>query len=146
MSPLPETPESMLAVMRERSVDGSPLTAWMGFELVRCWEGEAEATLAVRPEFLQSHATVHGGVIGAAADNACCWAAATLFGPVATGGYAIEFLAPARGPVLRAQAKVLGRSRRSCVVSAQIYDEDGATRALVATALASIVAMQRGAS
>ncbi|HEU0222231.1 MAG TPA: PaaI family thioesterase, partial [Paracoccaceae bacterium] len=95
--------------------------------------------LDVRPELTQHHGTVHGGVIGTMADNACAYAAATVAGDVVTSTYTIKFLAPARGARLRALGAVLKPGRRSVVTEARIFAEDeGAPAKLVAVALATI--------
>jgi len=127
----------MLAMMRERSVAASPFTKLIGAELLSCWNGEAEMSVPVRPELTQHRGTVHGGVIGAAADNVSGWAAASLLGPVVTTNYTIHFLKPAVGDNLLARAKVVQSGRRLAVAEAKVFIEAGGERILVATATVS---------
>ena len=43
MNELPDTPEGMLRFMQQRSVEASPFAKFLGIEIVRCWNGEAES-------------------------------------------------------------------------------------------------------
>lgn len=131
------TPESMLAMFRERSVRASPFTALLGIDLLRCWAGEAEAVMAIRPELQQHHGTVHGGVLGVVVDNACGWAAASVAGPLVTAHYTVHLLAPARGERLRAIGRLIRAGRRTAVASADVYAESDGRPLLVATGMAS---------
>lgn len=141
MSGLPGTPEAMLALFRERSIDQSPVTRWTGMELVRAWQGEAEAVVPYRAGLTQHHGSFHGGVIGIAIDNVSGWAAGTLLGPAVTGSYTVHFLAPARGGRLRAVGSVVRATRRSAVVHAEVRCEDEQGSELVATGLATFIAL-----
>lgn len=132
--------EEAVRYMREVAVAGSGFSSWLGVDPVRCWDGEAELTLAVRPELTQHHGFVHGAIVGLMADNACAWAAASVAGDVVTGGYSISFLAPARGARLRAKGVVAKAGRRQVIARADVWSEDeGGSRTLVAIAQATIV-------
>lgn len=74
------------------------------------WAGEAELVIPLRAELLQHHGYAHGAVVGAAADNACAWAAASLAGDVVTSSYTLQLLAPAKGARLRAKGKSSARA------------------------------------
>ena len=117
---------------------GSPLTMLLGVDLIYCWAGESELVIPVRNDLKQAHGTVHGGVLGVAADNACGWAAASALGPLVTASYLINFLSPAKGELVRARAKIVKAARRSAVVSAEVFVENGGSRELVAVATASV--------
>jgi hypothetical protein len=58
-----ETPETMLARLAA-SVNRSPLASLLGISPTKCWNGEAELIIPIRPEVTQHHGTVYGGVIG----------------------------------------------------------------------------------
>jgi uncharacterized protein (TIGR00369 family) len=138
MTDLPTSPEEMLSYVRKRSVTASPFTAWLGIDLVRCWDGEAEMIIPLRPDLLQHMGTVHGAIIGTAADNVSCWAAASRAGPLVTANYTIHFLAPAVGEVLRAIGRTIRIGRRTAVVAADIFVEKGKASTRVATALVEV--------
>ncbi|WP_395701555.1 PaaI family thioesterase [Aquabacterium sp.] len=138
------TPESMLAMFRERSVRASPFTAMLGIELLRCWGGESELLLPVRAELQQHHGTVHGGVLGVVVDNACGWAAASVAGPLVTAHYAVHLLAPARGERLRAVGRLIRAGQRSAVAAADVFAEaQGQAPKLVASGMASFAVLDK---
>ncbi len=135
-----DSPEQAVAYMREVAVKGSGFSNWLGVEPVKVWEGESELTLAVRPEHTQHHGFAHGAIVGLMADNACAWAAASVAGDVVTGGYTINFLAPATGTVLRAKGQVVRAGKRQVVVKAEVWSEsDGAVPKLAAVAQATVM-------
>jgi uncharacterized protein (TIGR00369 family) len=136
-----DTPEAAVVYMREVAVARSGFS-WLGVEPVKVWEGEAELTLAIRPEHTQHHGFAHGAIVGLMADNACAWAAASVVGDVVTGGYTINFLAPATGNVLRAKGKVVRAGKRQVIVQAEVWSEggDGAAK-LVAVAQGTVMAV-----
>lgn len=104
------------------------------------WAGEAELVIPLRPELLQHHGYAHGAVVGAAADNACAWAAASVAGDVVTSSYTLQLLAPAKGARLRAKGKVIRAGKRQVSAEAEVFAEsdDGAPPKLVAVALALV--------
>ena len=132
--------EEAVAYMREVAVARSGFSSWLGVEPLRVWEGESELLLEMRPELTQHHGFAHGAIVGLMADNACAWAAASVAGDVVTGGYSINFVAPARGQRLRARGTVVKPGRRQVVVRADVWAEnDGADPVLVAVAQATVV-------
>lgn len=137
-----ETPASKLQRLK-RSVMTSGFSSWMGAEPLRCWDGEAELVVPLTPQLMQHHGHAHGAIIGAVADNACAWAAASLAGDVLTANYTLHLLAPARGERLRARGQVVKAGRRQLVARADVFAEAGETTKLVATAVATIARVER---
>jgi uncharacterized protein (TIGR00369 family) len=131
------SPETMLARLTA-SVCRSPLAALLDIRPTRCWNGESELIIPIRPDITQHHGTVHGGVVGIAADDACCWAAASVVGDVVTANYSVHFLAPARGEILRGVGTLVRVGKRTATARAEIYADSPDGSVLVATALASI--------
>lgn len=119
---------------------------WLGVALLRCDPGTVEIAAPIRPEIMQHHGFVHGGVVGALADTAIAWTAATAVGDVVTAGYTLQLLAPATGTRIVAAGEVLKAGRTQVSVQAKVWAEDEAgARKLVAVALAA-VARARGAA
>ncbi|HEX8902801.1 PaaI family thioesterase [Vitreimonas sp.] len=137
MSDTPTTPEAMLARLKQ-SVQKSGFTTLLAAQPIRCWQGESEILLELRPELTQHHGFAHGGVIGALADNACAWAAASVAGDVVTSSYTLHFLGPAVGDRLRAKGRVIRTGQRQVTVQADVFVETADETKLVATALATI--------
>ncbi len=132
--------EQVLDYMKKVAVGRSGFSNFLQLESVRCWEGEAEIVMAVRPEMTQHHGFAHGAIVGLMADNACAWAASSAVGDVVTGSYTINFLAPARGKRLRSRGTVVKAGKRQVVVRADVWSEAGdAEDALVAVAQATVV-------
>ncbi len=132
------------ALLRDVSLSNG-FNAWLDVELIAAGNGQVDIALPVRAELLQHHGFVHGGVVGALADIACSWAAATAAGDIVTSSYTLQFLAPAQAPRLRATASVVKAGKRQVTVEAKIYAEpDNAAPKLVALALASIAPISPG--
>ena len=127
--------------MKAVAVGQSGFSSLLGLEPVRCWDGEAEIVMTVKPEMTQHHGFAHGAIVGMMADNACAWAASSAVGDVVTGSYTINLLAPARGARLRSIGKVVKAGRRQVVVRSEVFSEDadGGDKTLVAIAQATIV-------
>ena len=117
--------EEAVAYMKSVAVDASGFTAFLGVEPLRCFEGEAELLLALRPDMTQHHGFAHGAIVGLMADNACAWAASSVIGDVVTGSYTINFLAPAKGSHLRSRGTVIKAGRRQAIVRADVWAEGG---------------------
>ena len=126
--------------MKRIAVGRSGFSNFLALEPVRCWDGNAEIVMDVRPEMTQHHGFAHGAIVGLMADNACAWAASSAVGDVVTGSYTINFLAPAKGAKLRSKGSVVKAGKRQVVVRADVWSEDQETPpVLVAVAQATIV-------
>jgi uncharacterized protein (TIGR00369 family) len=142
MTDTPASPEAMLERLKQ-SVQKSGFTTMLAAQPLKCWAGESEILLDLRPELTQHHGFAHGGVIGALADNACAWAAASVAGDVVTSSYTLHFLGPALGERLRAKGRVIRAGKRQATVQADVFAEKGGESKLVATALATIARVER---
>ena len=108
-------------------------------------EGAAVIELDIRPEFTNQHGAVHGGIVAYAADTALAFAGGAALGPdVVTSGLTIDYLAPARGSVLRAHGMVMRAAGRRAACRCELVSiaEDG-TQTLVAVAQGTIVAPEK---
>ncbi|WP_256105424.1 PaaI family thioesterase [Streptomyces sp. ODS05-4] len=105
-----------------------PFSDLLGARLVSFGAGEATLELPIRARLHQQHGFVHGGVLSYAADNALTFAAGTVgVGRPLTAGFAIDYLRPATGEILRARAAVIraGRTRVVCRCDVATIDGDG---------------------
>lgn len=129
-----------------RSAQSSGFNRWSGMRLLAAGAGQVWLEIAIREDQTQHHGFVHGGIVGALADTACSWAAATVAGDVVTSTYTVQFHAPANTALLRARATVIKQGKRNVSAEAQVFavDEDGAERR-VATALALIATVSAAA-
>ncbi|WP_321545774.1 PaaI family thioesterase [Hyalangium rubrum] len=114
----------------------------IGAELVRVEAGEVEVQLAWAAHLTQQHGFLHGGILGAALDSACGYAASTLM-PADVGvlsiEYKINFVAPARGQRFRLVGTVVKPGRTISVVEGRAYAVEGDREKLVATMSATMM-------
>jgi uncharacterized protein (TIGR00369 family) len=131
-----------LMAMGRRALAAQPFSALLGAELAVFAEGQAELSLPVRPDLLQQHGLVHGGVLAYLADNALTFAGGSVLGEAAlTSEFKINYVRPARGDRLVARATVVGAGQTQAVCRCEVYVVKGEpeTRSLCAVAQGTIV-------
>jgi uncharacterized protein (TIGR00369 family) len=69
-----------LMVLGKAVLQQQPFSQSLGTELVSFESGRAVLGLTVRPEFLQQHGFVHGGVLSYLIDNAITFVGGSLLG------------------------------------------------------------------
>src|SRR5262249_34261988 len=96
-------------------------------------------------EWTQQHGFLHAGIVATVLDSACGYAAFSLMPPGA-GVLSVEFktnlLAPARGELFIARARVVRSGRTISVCQADGTMRQGADEALVATMLATVMTVE----
>ncbi|GEC02904.1 hypothetical protein SSP24_05590 [Streptomyces spinoverrucosus] len=103
-----------------------PFSRLLGARIVAFGDGAATLELDIREDLLQHYGSVHGGVLGYAADNALTFAAGTVAnGRLITAGYTIDYLRPAVGTLLRAEARVVRAGRTRVVCRCDLFTLDG---------------------
>lgn len=116
--------------------------ATLGAELAEVAAGRAVITLPIEPRVSQQHGFVHAGVVTAALDSACGYAALTLM-PAGSEVLSVEFkvnlLAPAEGERLVGEGEVVRAGRTLTVCRGEAFAEEGSARVHVATMLATMV-------
>lgn len=124
--------------------DAQPFSRLVGAELTDVGPDSAEIRVGRRPELLQQHGYVHGGVISYLADNALTFAGGlALGGDALTSGYTIDYVRPAAGEALVARATALATARRQAVCQCSVYAVDGESESLVAVAQGTIIAVPK---
>jgi len=118
--------------------------ATLGAELTTVVQGGVEIRLPFSPNLTQQNGYLHAGAITAVLDSACGYAALTMTADdkdVLTVEFKVNLLAPAAGAVFvaRAQVKRAGRTLTVCAADAFSISDD--TEKLVATMLATIMAV-----
>lgn len=106
----------------------------LGVTLERVAPGEVDLALAFRPDLTQQHGFLHAGVITAAVDSACGYAALSLMergAAVLSVEFKVQLLSPARGLRFRARGRVVRAGRTLTVVSGEFLGDDGAVIALL---------------
>ncbi|HIY42719.1 MAG TPA: PaaI family thioesterase [Candidatus Nocardiopsis merdipullorum] len=126
--------------LAQQVLKAQPFSTLLGARLTAFGDGKATLEVDIRQDLLQQNGFVHGGVLSYAADNTLTFAAGTVVGAgVLTTGFAIDYLRPAFGTVLRARAQVVraGRSRVVCRCDLLVVDDQG-TETLCAVAQGTI--------
>ena len=119
----------------------APFMADLGIEPFAAGEGRVATRLVLQPRHLQHTGVVHAGVIGAMADHTMGAAAQTMAPAdhwILTAEYKVNLLRAGRGERLECEARVVKPGRQVSFTEAQVFAFDGAARALVATASATM--------
>ncbi len=117
---------------------------YIGGELMDLGDGYAQLAFEIRPHHTQHLGVVHGGAIATLADH-CGWYAVISqldkeFTSV-TIELKINYLKPAKGEILTAEAKVVNRTKRTAFTTIEIFAKD--TLVAFATATYSIIDEKR---
>ena len=138
-----ETPSPEFQLAQEVFA-GQPFTALVEAHLLRFEPGVAAIEVPHRPQLLQQHGFLHGGVVAYAIDNAITFAAGTVLGTsILTAGISVVYLRPASSGIV-ATATVIGRTKRQAVVNCEVHCTDAAgTDILVATGQGTATIIER---
>jgi uncharacterized protein (TIGR00369 family) len=140
---MPHTPKNpdFERLVRE-SFSKQEVMETLGARLARVAPGEVEIELPYRASLTQQHGFLHAGVVTAALDSSCGYAAFSLMPPGA-GVLSVEFkvnlLAPAKGDRLVARGRVVRAGRTISVCQADGVMVSGGEEVPVATMLATIM-------
>ncbi|CAM3811324.1 PaaI family thioesterase [Kibdelosporangium persicum] len=101
-----------------------PFSVLVGARLVSFGDGEAVIEIDARDDLRQQNGYLHGGVVSYAADNTLTFAAGSVLGPaLLTAGFTIDYVRPADGTTLRAEAKVVQSSKSRATCRCEIYSD-----------------------
>jgi len=121
--------------------------ATLGADISDLAAGRVTITLAIEPRLSQQDGFLHAGIVVAALDSACGYAAMTLMpndAEVLTVELKVNLLAPASGDRLVAEGEVLRAGRTLTVCRGDAYTERETERVHVATMLATMVRRRAG--
>jgi uncharacterized protein (TIGR00369 family) len=124
------------------SFDRQGAMATLGAELAEIAAGRVVVTLPIEPRLSQQNGFLHAGVVAAALDSACGYAALSLMpddAEVLTVEIKVNLLAPASGRSLVATGEVLRAGRTLTVCRGDAHADQGTERVHVATMLATMM-------
>ncbi len=126
--PTPQPPDPDFAARVRASFERQGFMRALGAELTAVEPGFCEIRLPYRDDLGQQHGYFHAGALGAVADSAGGYAAFTLMGAndsVLSVEYKMNLLAPGRGDVAIARARVVraGRTLTVCQVEVSVARE-----------------------
>ncbi|HEY2123524.1 MAG TPA: PaaI family thioesterase [Chthoniobacterales bacterium] len=116
----------------------------LGAELTAVGEGVVEIRLPFSPSLTQQDGYLHAGAVTAVLDSACGYAALSVAPAdheVLTVEFKVNLLAPAAGKVFIAKAQVKRAGRKLTVCTADVFALRGDKQKVVATMLATIMAV-----
>lgn len=116
----------------------------LGAQLGLVVPGAVDIEMCWAQELTQQHGFLHAGVVAAALDSACGYAAFTLMAPeaeVLTIEFKINLLAPAQGERFRMEGRVLKPGRTITVCEGRAYALRGGDEKLVATMGCTLIAV-----
>lgn len=108
-----------------KTLEAEPYANFLGFKLLSIEEGSAVAEVMPTENMLNSHGTVHGGVIFSLADFVFA-AASNSYGQIAVGvNNNINYLSAGfPNKLLRAEAKEIKRTRKLAWYTIQVYSDE----------------------
>ena len=116
----------------------------LGVEIVQLHPGEIELTMPYDGAFTQQHGFMHAGILTAALDSACGYAAFSLMPPdaaVLTVEFKTNLIAPAKGERFSFRAHVIKPGKTLTVCDAQAFAIEKSEQRLVATMTGTLVAI-----
>ena len=116
----------------------------LGVELRRIEYGACELAVAFDETLTQQHGFIHAGVTATIADNSCGYAAYSVMpenSTVLTTEFKMNLLAPAKGPLLVARARVIKPGRTLVVVECDVYNTGDGAETHVAKMLATTLCL-----
>ena len=145
---MPIRPESKYMMTYEERVRQSfskqAFMSTLGADLTRVGQGRVEIRLPFSSELTQQNGYLHAGAITALLDSACGYAALSIAADdkdVLTVEFKVNLLAPAAGEVFEARAQVKRAGQTLTVCSADAFAISGGSAKVVATMLATIMAL-----
>lgn len=131
-------PEIDLAAAR-RALDAQPFSRLLGAQLTRFDADRVAMRIPAREALRQQNGFVHGGVLSYLADNLLTFAGGSALGPsVVTAEFKINYVKPASGDELQAEAWVVACGRTQAVCRCDVFFLDGDERHLCAVAQGTI--------
>ena len=121
--------------------------ATLGITIERLVAGEIELGMPYTEAYTQQHGFMHAGIMTAALDSACGYAAYSLMpanAQVLTVEFKTNLLAPAKGERFAFRAKVVKPGRTITVCEAQAYARSDGAEKLVATMSGTLMALLPG--
>lgn len=135
--------EALRLVQKVTALPG--FTSGIGTRVVAAKVGHVTMALARRPDLLQAQGHFHGGVISALADHAAGGAVTTAFPAgrfAVTVDLHVNFLAPAQGEELVAEARAIQAGGTIGVAQVEVFAVSQQARRACAVAVATMRAVE----
>lgn len=128
-----------LLALGQQILASQPFSQLVGATLTAFDQGRVELVIPIRPDLMQQHGFVHGGVVSYAADNALTFAGGSVLGPaVVTSEYKINYVRPAVGEALIARASAVATGKRQAVCRCDLFVRQNGEEKICAVAQGTI--------
>ena len=119
------TPQDVAEASRDAMLKDDHATRSLGICIESVGPGTCSATMTVRQDMLNGHATCHGGFIATLADSAFAFACNAYNEITVASGFDISIVAPARqGDVLTAVCTEQNKTSRTGVYDVEVRNQD----------------------
>lgn len=126
--------------MGAKIIERQPYSRHLGIKLVEFNKEKTVIEAELKEYLKQHHGFAHGGALSSLADVALTFAGGTALGSsILTSEFKINFLKPAIGEKLLAEAKIVSSGKRLAVCVCEIFAINGKEKKLVAIAQGSIL-------
>ena len=118
-----ERAEKMVSAVGSES---GGLPEYLGMRISEVGPGTLTCEIPITPELLNPFGAAHGGVISALVDHvlgAVCMPVVPAGHWPATSEFKLNFTAPARAGVMRADARIVALSKRTAIVRVDVTNE-----------------------
>jgi acyl-CoA thioesterase len=120
------TPQQTAEHVRDKLWEHDWASQMLGMHVASIGPGSATATMTVRRDMLNGHATCHGGIITALADTAFAFACNAYNELTVASGFTVDITAPAvEGDVLTARCVEVEKGGRLGVYDVTVSQQDG---------------------
>ncbi len=124
------TPQLISEASRDAMLKDDHATRSLGIAIAAVGPGTCTATMTVRQDMLNGHATCHGGLLTTLADSAFAFACNAYNEITVASGFDVNLMAAARlGDLLTAHAQELSKSGRTGVYDVTVTNQKGETLA-----------------
>jgi uncharacterized protein (TIGR00369 family) len=127
-APVGSSPDAVHPLIEKVLVSKVPISELIGFRVDEIAGGRAVGSLRSGPQHANPMGTLHGGVLCDLTDAAMGMAFVSTLAPdesFTTMGLSINFFRPVWQTLLRAEARVVNRSRNVGYVECDVTDQDG---------------------
>ncbi len=117
----------------------------LGARVARVAAGEVDLELPFRDDLTQQHGFLHAGIVTTVLDSACGYAAFSLMAAdqaVLSVEFKVNLLAPAKGDLLVARARVKRPGRTLTVVTGDAVMVTGEEEVTIATMVGTMMALE----
>ena len=115
--------------MKQNEIDKEDIDflKYIGADIVDLGDGYAQLAFEIKPHHKQHLGVVHGGAIATLADHTGWYAVISELESGFTSvtiEIKINYLKPASGDILRAEAKVVNRTKRTAFATIEVFSKD----------------------